>query len=281
MTSYNYENFIAKAIESVINQTISDWELIIIDDGSKDNSINIINEYIKKDTRIKLFTHTENKNKGLKESVLLGLKKAENEWIAFLESDDYLAPNYLEEKYKFIEKYPEAKFVYNDVKLFGDETQIEKKSQYFLKLKKLWENKEFQNVFDNFGFINVVPTFSCVMIKKDELLKLNFDCPSIPNLDYWLWWQFAEKNNLYFINQKLTNWQLHKESYLNSLQKTIKTHIKRSFFIPNIIKLFETKPKLCGINKLEQFSLFAIFIHTFIYLKRNGPKFIKKLFITS
>ena len=55
--SYNYENFIKETIESVIAQTIQDWEMVIVDDGSTDNSINIIKEYCQKDSRIKLFTN--------------------------------------------------------------------------------------------------------------------------------------------------------------------------------------------------------------------------------
>ncbi|MBQ4646380.1 MAG: glycosyltransferase family 2 protein [Candidatus Gastranaerophilales bacterium] len=94
--SYNYEDYIKETIESVINQTYSNWEMIIIDDGSKDNSVEVIQEYCKKDSRIKLLTHENHKNKGLIETIKLGIKNANNDWIVFLESDDTLASNYLE-----------------------------------------------------------------------------------------------------------------------------------------------------------------------------------------
>ena len=83
--SFNYENYIKETIESVQAQSISDWEMIIIDDGSSDNSIETINKYCQLDKRIKLFTHPNNENRGLIETLKLGLEKAQGEWIIFLE----------------------------------------------------------------------------------------------------------------------------------------------------------------------------------------------------
>lgn len=277
LTSYNYEEFISQSIESVIAQTICDWELIIIDDGSKDNSVNIIKSYCEKDSRIKLFTHPQNKNKGLVASVKLGLEKAQNDWIAFLESDDYLAPNYLEEKFNFLKKYPECKFLYNNVECFGNLKKVEKFKGYFLKLDKLWDNEEFKDVFDEFGAENIVPTFSCVMCNKQELLKydLNPICP--PVFDYWIWWQMAENNKFGFINKRLTFWQIHEDSYLLKSCKTFKHHIKRSLFVSKILKKFKRKCELTGENKIEQNMLLSIAKYICLYIKRKSPRFIKNI----
>ncbi len=267
MTSYNYEKYIVKAIESVLSQTISDWELIIIDDGSKDDSVNIIKSYCEKDSRIKLFTHPNNQNKGLVASVKLGLNEAQNDWVAFLESDDYLAPNYLEEKNNFIKKYPECKFLYNNVECFGNQKKVEVFSGYFLKLDKLWDNKEFKDVFDDFGVENIVPTFSCVMCKKEEILKcdLNPTCP--PLFDYWIWWQIAENNKFGFINKKLTFWQFHEDSYFSKSNKTLAHHIKRGLFINKITKNFKRKCKLNILTLFEKNITFSFIKQIIIYLK--------------
>ena len=71
--SYNAEKTIKETIESVLNQTHNDWELIIVDDGSRDNSLEIIKSYCQKDERMKLYTHKDDINKGLKETVKFGL----------------------------------------------------------------------------------------------------------------------------------------------------------------------------------------------------------------
>ena len=91
--SYNCENTIQETIESVISQTYKDWELIIVDDGSKDNSVNIIKKYCNEYDNIKLFTHADNKNKGLKHTLKLGISKASSKWIHFCECDDILKEN--------------------------------------------------------------------------------------------------------------------------------------------------------------------------------------------
>lgn len=280
MTSYNYENFITQAIESVINQTVQDWELIIVDDGSKDNSLGIIKKYCEKDSRIKLLTHPNNTNKGLKDSLLLGIYEAKNEWIAFLESDDYWSENYLEEKTKMLHKHPECVFIYNDVQCFGDEKRVKTFEPYFERLQELWKNCEVKDIFDDFGYENFVPTFSCVMCKKNELLKCSTKVPSPPILDYWLWWQIAEKNTFCFVNKKLTFWRMHPKSYLSKAAKTLKHHLERSMFLPEIMKIFSRKPKLRPKYTLEQYPAISVPWYIYKYIMRKRPQFIKNLFKT-
>ena len=91
MPSYNYASYI-----SVIKQTYTNWELIIIDDASTDSSLGIIKEYLRKDPRIKLVINE--KNLGLAKTLKKGISFAESSWIAFLECDDIFQPTSLEKK---------------------------------------------------------------------------------------------------------------------------------------------------------------------------------------
>ena len=118
--SYNYEDYIKETIDSVIKQTFQDWEMIIVDDGSTDNSVEVIKDYCKKDNRIKLFQHRNAVNKGLAETLKLGIANASAEWIVFLESDDTICPDYLSKKFEIICKYPNVQFIFNSVCPFGD-----------------------------------------------------------------------------------------------------------------------------------------------------------------
>ncbi len=87
--TFNRASLLKDAIESTINQTFKNWELLIIDDGSEDNTKEIIKEYINKDNRIKYFTNT---GKGQSSARNTGIKTASGEFIAFLDDDDINLP---------------------------------------------------------------------------------------------------------------------------------------------------------------------------------------------
>lgn len=102
MPCHNGEKYISDAIQSVISQTFSDWELLVIDDNSSDNSINIIEDFCKKDARIKLF-RTE-KSSGLPATPRnVGIKNAIGRFIAFLDCDDIWLPTKLEHQIPLFE----------------------------------------------------------------------------------------------------------------------------------------------------------------------------------
>ena len=118
--SYNYQDYIKEAIQSVLNQTYKDLELIIVDDCSTDNSVQVINSY--KDDRIKLFVNE--KNLGLQKTVKRGIENASGEWIVFLESDDILKPDNIEKKVRIAQKYKDVNLIFNDCEFFGDEEKV-------------------------------------------------------------------------------------------------------------------------------------------------------------
>jgi len=98
--SYNSSRFIVETIESVLAQTYTNWELLITDDCSKDNSVDIINSYVEKDDRIKLFSLT--KNVGAAAARNMSLSEAKGRYIAFLDSDDIWEPHKLATQISFM-----------------------------------------------------------------------------------------------------------------------------------------------------------------------------------
>ncbi len=100
MPNYNCAKYIAETVNSVLSQTYTDWELLIVDDCSTDNSLEVIKEFTQKDERIKLFVNE--KNSGAAASRNRALREAKGEWIAFLDSDDLWTADKLEKQIGFM-----------------------------------------------------------------------------------------------------------------------------------------------------------------------------------
>lgn len=98
--AYNTENYIAETIQSVINQTYTNWELIIVNDGATDKTEQIIAPFVEKDERISLFNKT---NSGVSDSRNIGINLAKGDYIAFLDADDTWELHNLSEKVKILE----------------------------------------------------------------------------------------------------------------------------------------------------------------------------------
>ena len=146
---YNVEEFVEKCLKSVINQTYKNVEIILIDDGSKDNSKQICDNYAKIDNRIKVI---HKKNEGVSKARNIGLDIAKGEYIAFVDADDYIEKNYIEELYN-LSIETNADITICGVKdedyagnIFNESNEITKKLNREEMLKELLNEKYFFSV---------------------------------------------------------------------------------------------------------------------------------------
>lgn len=100
---FNAEKYVQNAIECVINQTYSNWELILVDNCSEDSTVDICKSWTKKDSRIKLLCHNE--NLGIGQSRTDGIQMARGDYILFMDSDDYIHPQMLETMVSYALEY--------------------------------------------------------------------------------------------------------------------------------------------------------------------------------
>ena len=222
--SYNYEQYISETIQSVLNQTYSDWEMIIVDDCSTDNSVEVIKSF--NDKRIKLFVNE--KNLGLKGTVKRGIEEAKGDWVVFLESDDMITPDYLEKKIQIAQQYPDVNLIFNDCEFFGDEKRVFDFNAVLKRTRKiLYEQTYPFDMFYYFYHSNKIFTFSSVMTKREDLLKINYEPKLDCLLDWHLWVQLAYLGKFYYIPEKLTYWRLHSNSYVQT--STYKTPFDLQF----------------------------------------------------
>ncbi|HBE17483.1 MAG TPA: glycosyl transferase family A [Cyanobacteria bacterium UBA11149] len=106
--AFNSENTVKETIESVLNQTWTDWEIILVNDGSQDSTLEIVNNI--NDNRLKIFTYS---NGGANASRNRGLSHASGEFVSFLDADDLWTPDKLESQFKALQENPEAAVAYS------------------------------------------------------------------------------------------------------------------------------------------------------------------------
>ena len=99
---YNVEKYLRQCLDSIMNQTYQNFECLLINDGSPDNSANICREYVDKDSRFKYF---EKENGGVSSARNLGIEYSKGEYITFIDSDDWVDSDYLELLYMKINEY--------------------------------------------------------------------------------------------------------------------------------------------------------------------------------
>lgn len=141
---YNVEDYLSECIESILNQTFKDFELILVNDGSTDNSLKICNEYLKKDERIQIINK---ENGGLSSARNSGIDVAKGEYIIFIDSDDLINKNMFEKMVRIsIEK--DADIVQCNYQKFYDNNDIEDSSIVNNELEELTPIKALYRFYD-------------------------------------------------------------------------------------------------------------------------------------
>lgn len=186
MPAYNASKFISESIESVLKQTYKNWELIIVNDCSKDNTEEIIKSYSNNDSRIKYYN--QKTNLGISEARNKAIIEAKGEYIAFLDSDDLWKKRKLEEQIKFMEE-KKINFSYTD---------YEKRDQ---ELKKTIKNVKCPIKIDYKEGLKGNKIGCLTVIIRSSILKENL-MPKLKHEDYATWLKILRKGEKAFGLQK-------------------------------------------------------------------------------
>ena len=209
MPSYNTAKYISDSINSVLSQTYNNWELIIVDDCSTDDSIEVIKSF--KDSRIILLEN--DKNSGAALSRNYALREAKGKWIAFLDSDDTWAPEKLEKQIQFMsDKHYAFTFTDYRINLNGVFLPYIYTGPMVVTKRKMYDYCYFSTI--------------TVMYDRDIVGLIQ-----IPNLrknnDYAMWLKAIEKTNAYRMPECLSVYNKHEGSVSSGSKfKLIKWHYK-------------------------------------------------------
>lgn len=206
MAAYNSQDHIRKSLESILNQTYENLEILIIDDGSIDNTVNIIKSY--NDKRIRII---ENKvNKGIPFTRNLGIKESKGKYMAVMDSDDISDITRIEKQVKILEEHEEIDVVASYFTVFKNDKQIDNKISLKNISKKITRYKSL-----NSEEIKCSLIFSCVignptsMIRLDTLRNHNisYDEKCFIAQDYRMWSEISKIGRFYMIEESLLNYR--------------------------------------------------------------------------
>lgn len=214
MPTLNAEKYLKTSIDSILNQTFKDFELIIVDDNSSDNTLKIINKY--KDKRIKLI---KGENKGIAAALNLGIKIAKGKYIARMDADDISLPKRFEKQIDFMDKNIEFGICGTRVKTLTNET-IHKNWGSWLKT-----NPKFIDILQNCAFCHPTVMIRKSIIKKGDLYyneKLHY------TEDQELWFRAIKVTKFYNLKDKLLVYRI------NKLNKSFKEHNQQELYLKNL-----------------------------------------------
>lgn len=202
LASYNHVRFIKQAVESVLNQTMSDFELLIFDDGSTDGTPEVVEKI--NDKRLSLIKLNPNRRFHPRN---MGIKMARGKYIAFQNSDDVWLPNKLIQQVEFMEKNKQVSVCFTRLKMIDEKGKIIKKSWAHANLagknknNDAWLRVLFTSGF-NFGIASAVA-------RKDKINKIGGFCESMVQMaDYDLWVRLAGLGQIHIIEEPLTNMRI-------------------------------------------------------------------------
>ena len=168
--TFNRAQYIAETIKSVLNQTDNDFEIIVVDDGSNDNTREVLKAFINK------IKYIYKENAGAASARNVGIKNAQGKYIVFLDSDDLFLPKKLEIQVPILDKYPEIDFVYSDVFYFKEKN---KRPILMRSIRPASDGRILKKLFMNTSITSSSVIFRKVCFEKaglfDESLRLNED----------------------------------------------------------------------------------------------------------
>ncbi len=224
MSVFNGERYLIKAIDSILNQTFKDFEFIIIDDGSTDNTIETLNTFLI-DHRISLIAQD---NSGPAAARNVGLEKATGEYLAFLDSDDYWMPDKLVQQLNFIDSHKECGLVHTDYRIFHEEPKVSKPFKqpgWFSR----WSEEERLLVCDTIGTLTVLTYTELVK----EVGGFREDLHGTEDWDLWI--RISKDSKICKLNYETACYRIHPTGisqssiqHFNELEKVYNYHIFES-----------------------------------------------------
>ena len=215
LATYNGEKYLREQIDSILNQTHTEFRLLISDDGSTDGTIEILKEYKEKDGRIDVFF--QENNLGVVKNFEFLLEKVEAKYYMFSDQDDIWKETKIEKSLNKIEEGFDL--VYSDLEVVDENLNVTYSSYW--KLKGIYNKIKKYNNFESLYLNNFIT--GCTMISKKELINSFMPLPNTSKFvlhDYWISLIISQNGKIAYIEEPLIKYRQHKNNKVGSKKKT-------------------------------------------------------------
>ena len=232
MATYNGERYLSEQIESIISQTYTEWNLLVRDDGSSDNTCVILTEYEKKDSRVKIIKDNKG-NLGIVKNFEELLHNSKSEFIMFSDQDDVWKKDKIEIMMKYIE---DSDLIISDAVITNENLELQCDSLFSVVNSR---NGIIKNIIKN-------TYYGCCMLLKKRVLDKVLPIPENKEIGHDLWVGLISEKyyKVKFINEKLLYFRRHSSNItsINKSERSIKTKIIGRYVI--LRELFKRFRKL-------------------------------------
>lgn len=272
MATYNGEKYLKEQIDSILNQTYSDFRLLISDDFSQDSTREILNEYVQKDSRVIVFL--QNKNLGVCKNFEFLMRKVESDYFMFADQDDVWQKDKIQKCYdKMINQ--NCDLVYTNLEVVNQDLQLLNKSYWKLKgfEKKVKKYNNFKSLYLN-NYIT-----GCTMIVKSEWINKILPLPHNSKYilhDYWTALIVSKFGKMAYIDEPLVKYRQHIENRVGSKRRTDSINDfeeMRELFIDVKLDHFRTFKKNKNVFDDKEFNNLSQICYEYF----NGLKKVKKV----
>lgn len=298
LTSYNHAKYLRESIESALLQTFDDFELIIWDDASTDESWDIINEY--HDTRIRAFRNPVNMHRG---NINRALEKATGEYIAIHHSDDIWELHKLEKQVAFLDSHPEIGAVFSDVLVIDEQGDILPENSHPYQTIFAQPNRSRHEWLTYFFYRGNALCHPSVMIRKACYSECGVYRSGFSAADYDMWVRLCMKYEIYVLPNKLIRLRARDNNanasgdrldvrlrswfeYLQILKNYKKLSKPDDFqkIFPSVQKYLQTKEfipsfvlAMAALEPIESYDITRLFGMEFLFDLMNEPESVRRV----
>lgn len=269
--TYNAEKYLATCLDSILNQSYHDIEVICINDGSTDSSLNILRSYEKRDTRIKVI---DQKNRGLSGARNTGIENSSGEFLTFVDSDDKLEDGAIDKLYAAIISDPTVGAAVGAIKVsYEAHEELRESDEYYYSIRYSGITELNDQVIDNFH------CSACGVLLKRSIIDFNqLRFPEGLNYEdaYWHWCYFTRTAKVNFLNTPIYHYFRHPVSIMSqTVERREGFAIQHIIIAEKILDFWQERNMLSqrvstAINIVEAYFWFSY---------KNSPRFERVLVV--